>query len=296
MTTDPLAPTEPVPGAQPLPLPPARRGGWPPHRRRRWLVSGAVYGATLAVVAWVALSADWEKITGALLDWDIARDMFPEVVTVGVKNTLILTAFGFVGGLVLGLALAVMRLSTFAVYRAVAVVVINTFRSVPALISLLLIGQGLQIAGLVRWPDDLPLIGDNLGGAVALAIVSAAYIAENIRAGIEAVPVGQAEAARSLGMSSTRAMGSIVLPQAFRIIIPPLTNELVLLIKDTSLIGIALGVTQGQEDLAKLGRDATNDTFNLTPLVVVALMYIVITLPFIRLTGYLESRARRAKR
>ena len=90
---------------------------------------------------------------------------------------------------------------------------------------------------------------------LALAIVAAAYMAETIRAGIQAVPKGQTEAARSLGMSSTRPMVSIVIPQAFRIIIPPLTNELVLLLKDSSLVYV-LGTTAETIELAKYGRDA----------------------------------------
>jgi polar amino acid transport system permease protein len=102
------------------------------------------------------------------------------------------------------------------------------------------------------------------------------------------------EAARSLGMSKSAAMRSIVLPQAFRIIIPPLTNELVLLIKDTSLFFV-LGSTPVNKELTKFGRDLMTQKFNATPLVVIALVYLIITLPLTRLVAQLEKRAARAR-
>ena len=119
-------------------------------------------------------------------------------------------------------------------------------------------------------------------------------MAETIRAGIEAVPRGQTEAARSLGMSKTRTMFTIILPQAFRIIIPPLTNELVLLIKDTSLFFV-LGSTPGSKELTKFSRDFMNSTKNATPLTVAAIVYLIITLPLTFLVRRLERSAARAR-
>ena len=266
------------------------------RRRRQRLVRLAVYVSTIAFVAIIGSVADWRRIQRVVFDVDIAKSMWPDVIMVAAKNTVILTTFGFIGGLTLGLLLALMRLSTFRMYRWMAGVYIDVFRSVPAIIALLAIGQGLPIAKLVKWPKDLPLVGDNIGGVVALSIVAGAYIAETIRAGIQAVPSGQVEAARSLGMSPWQTNRLIVLPQAFRIMIPPLTNELVLLIKDTSLVAIALGSTQDSQDLAKFARDVASDTFNLTPYTVAAVAYIALTIPLIRLTGLLERRASEARR
>jgi polar amino acid transport system permease protein len=132
-------------------------------------------------------------------------------------------------------------------------------------------------------------------GAAPLALVAAAYIAETIRAGIEAVPRGQMEAARSLGMSYSRAMITVIIPQAFRIILPPLTNEFVLLIKDTSLISV-LGVTEGTRDLAQFGRDGVGKFANATPLVVAGLVYLILTLPLTQLVAYMERKAKRVRR
>ena len=121
--------------------------------------------------------------------------------------------------------------------------------------------------------------GGTLGTiTVALGLVAAAYMAETIRAGIQAVPKGQMEAARSLGMSHGRAMVSIVIPQAFRIILPPLTNELILLTKDSSLVYL-LGVTLPTRELAKFGRDSLNQYVSMTPILVAGLCYLIITVP-----------------
>jgi polar amino acid transport system permease protein len=119
-------------------------------------------------------------------------------------------------------------------------------------------------------------------------------MAETIRAGIEAVPRGQVEAARSLGMTPARATASIVLPQALRIVIPPLTNEVVALIKDTSLLYV-LGTTISTIEITQYARDSVADTFNITPLVAAALVYLAITIPMTRGVALLERRNRRAR-
>lgn len=235
-------------------------------------------------MAWVATIIDWSRLQEAMFDWDLIREQFPDIVTQAAKNTLIFTFWGFSGGLLLGLALALMRLSSIRPYRWFAIGYIDVFRGLPALLTLIFVGFGLPIALGVRIPFTYG------AGSLALAIVAAAYVAETIRAGIQAVPTGQLEAARSLGMSSSRAMVSVILPQAFRVIIPPLTNEFVLLLKDTSLISV-LGVTAATKELTRFGRDGVNSNANATPLVVAGVMYLVITIPMTRLAGRLEKRA-----
>ena len=255
-------------------------------RQRARVIRYGVYAATLAALVAVAAVTDWARLQQNFFDPRIFWDLFPEILTRAARNTLIFTAFGFAGGLALGLILALMRLSTVAPYRWAALVYIEVFRGLPALITIVLIGFVLPIALQVRVP------GTYGPGSLALAMVTGAYLAETIRAGIEAVPRGQMEAARSLGMRQGQAMTSIVIPQAFRIILPPLTNELVLLLKDTSLLFV-LGTTDETIELAKFGRDAVADTFNGTPLVAVALVYLAITLPLTRAVAWLERRQRR---
>jgi polar amino acid transport system permease protein len=261
------------------------------RRRKLALIRVGVYAVTIAVTVLVLAQVDWERLREGFFDWDVATQLFPEVVTQGAKNTLIYTAFGYSGGLVLGLVLAVMRLSTIRAYRWFAAVYIEVLRGLPLLLTLLVIGFGIPLAFRLRLDD---IAGIYAPGSVALALVAGAYIAETIRAGIEAVPRGQMEAARSLGMRYSRAMITIVIPQAFRIVVPPLTNELVLLVKDTSLISV-LGVTFANKETLRFARDVVNERADATPLVVAGLIYLAITIPLTRLAGVLERRSRLAR-
>ena len=259
-------------------------------RQRQKVVRGVMYAIATGIVAAVVLLADWGRIRFNFLNLDVMRDMFPEVITLAARNTIIYTALSFVFGLVIALTLALMKLSTIKPYRAFAIGYIELFRGLPALITLIFIGFGLPIAF-----EGFRAPGGRQGaGVIGLSIVAGAYMAETIRAGIEAVPRGQVEAARSLGMSRGRTMFSIVLPQAFRIIIPPLTNEMVLLIKDTSLFFV-LGTTPMTKELTKFARDFMIDIRNATPLTVAAIVYLLITLPLTYLVSRLEKRAAQAR-
>jgi polar amino acid transport system permease protein len=129
---------------------------------------------------------------------------------------------------------------------------------------------------------------------LALGIVASAYTAETVRAGIQAVPRGQVEAARSLGMTPLQANRKIVLPQAFRIVLPPLTNELILLVKDSSLIYI-VGLTIAASELTTFGRQLANTTANLTPLVVAGFCYLLITVPLSAIVRRMEASAEKAR-
>lgn len=254
-------------------------------KKRRVNTRLILYGiGVVALVAFV-LVADWGQIQTSFFQWEIMRDMFPQVLTIGAKNTILYTALAFTFGLVLALGLALMKRSSIGPYRWFATAYIELFRGLPALVTIILVGFGLPIA--FGWRIPFGVLGT---GTLGLGLVAGAYMAETIRAGIEAVPRGQAEAARSLGMSQTQAMAFIVLPQAFRIIIPPLTNELVLLIKDTSLLFV-IGTTPVSKELTKFARDFMTTTQNATPLTVVAMVYLIITLPLTYLVRRLEKQA-----
>jgi polar amino acid transport system permease protein len=259
------------------------------RRRRQQAVRTILYLVLLAAAAAVAVFADWPLLQRQFANVPVALDMFPRVLTVAAKNTILYTATSYTFGLVLGLVLALMKLSTIRAYRLIATVYIEIFRGLPALLTLFLIAFGIPLALGIRMPFGV------LGRiTLGLGIVAAAYVAEVLRAGIEAVPKGQMEAARSLGMSHGRAMATIVIPQAFRIVIPPLTNELVLLIKDTSLVFI-IGTTPMAVELTKLGRDMMFLRGNPTPLIVVGLVYLAITIPMTRLVAALERRMAAAR-
>ena len=255
-------------------------------RQRRRLIRVLMYGVFVAGFLVTIIVADWARIQRLFFNVGVMQEMLPDVLAIAARNTLAYTAGSFSFGLVLALILALMKLSTIKPYRLFATWYIELFRGLPALITIILFGYGLPIAF-----DGFRLPGGTLvTGSLALGVVAAAYMAETIRAGVLAVPRGQTEAARSLGMSSSRALGSIVLPQAFRIIIPPLTNEFVLLIKDTSLLFV-LGTTPLTKELTKFARDFMTTTRNATPLTVAAIVYLLITLPLTYLVRRLERRA-----
>lgn len=231
-----------------------------------------------------------DRLRKEFFNFDIIAKLFPGIVTEAMKNTVVFTLLGFSAGMVLGLVLALMRISRSRWLRWPAAVVVDTFRGLPALLVIVFIGFGVPIA--FPWlkypfPKYTP-------GCLALAIVAGAYIAETLRAGIEGVPRGQMEAARSLGMKYRTAMRRVVLPQAFRLVIPPLTNELALLFKDTSLLAV-LGTEAGGKEILKYVRDAVNRTGNTSPLVAGGLAYLVITLPLLRAVAYLEARTRASR-
>ncbi len=266
----------------------------PPIVRRntvgRWVVPAALYALLVAVIVFVVVAADWSAIRENFFDLDVVSESIPAIIIVATKNTIIYTLIAFTGGLLLGLVLALMKSSPVAPYRWIATAYIEFFRGLPALLVIFAFAFAVPIAFGWRPP------GGSVGaGLLALIVVGAAYIAETIRAGIEAVPKGQIEASRSLGVRSGWTTAQIVLPQALRIMIPPLTNELVVTIKDTSLLFIA-GMAIGQRELTTFARDGMTTYANATTLIAASVMYLVITLPLTRLVARLEKRAKRSLR
>jgi polar amino acid transport system permease protein len=256
------------------------------RRKRGQLIRVIQYAVLIIVAAALALIADWQAIRHAFFNVDAAAQQFPTILSSALVNTVIYTSLGFALGLALGLVLALMKLSSVGPYRWLATVYIEVFRGLPALVTIFIVAFGIPIAFQTRWSDLTKI-------TVALGLVAAAYMAETIRAGIQGVPKGQMEAARSLGMTHSRAMASIIVPQGFRLVIPPLTNELVLLLKDTSLVFV-LGVTLTSKELLKFGRDLSLDG-NSTPLIVIALVYLAITIPMTQMVAVLERRGRRSR-
>ena len=187
--------------------------------------------------------------------------------------------------------LALLKLSSIGPFRWIATAWIELFRGLPAILTIFAIAFIL--------PIGLGVPGTKLGGPVVLGLiglilVASAYMAETIRAGIQAVPKGQTEAARSLGMSPMKTTFWIVVPQGFRIIIPPLTNEFVLLLKDTSLLFVA-GSFIWSKELTNFARDASTQNANGTPLIMAAALYLIVTIPLTRFSAYLERRMSRQR-
>ncbi|MFJ8080326.1 amino acid ABC transporter permease [Streptomyces sp. NPDC096205] len=259
------------------------------RRQKRRLSRAAQYVVFVAALIALAVGADWDRLQNQFAQKDVARQMFPDVITLALKNTVLYTVSGFVLALVLGLVLALMRLSSVGPYRWAAGVYIEIFRGLPALLIFIFIGVAVPLA----FPGT-EIVGGTYGkAALALGLVGAAYLAETFRAGIQAVPKGQLEAARSLGFSPARAMVSIIIPQAFRIILPPMTNEFVILFKDSSLV-LLLGVTLEERELSKFGRDLASTTANSTPILVAGLCYLLVTIPLGFVVRRMEAKAQEA--
>jgi polar amino acid transport system permease protein len=260
------------------------------RRQRARVGRGIQYAIGLIIVALVVTNTDWPTFSNSFLRADILLRELPRVITVGLVNTIIYTLLAFVFAFCLGLLLALMRLSSIGPYRWFASAYVEFFRGVPALVVLFMVAYGI--------PNAFPgfaFPGDKYGMVmVGLGVTAAAYMAETFRAGIQAVPKGQTEAARTLGMSYGRTMASIVIPQAFRIVVPPLTNEMILLVKDSSLVYV-VGVTAAQYELTKFSQDFLNRSVNATPLIVAAICYLAITLPLSMLVRRLERRYAKAR-
>lgn len=258
-------------------------------RKRAARIRLIQYAVLAVAVALAATLANWGQIGDVFFRPSQIKDTLTQGIWRALLNTVIYSVGAFVFGLVVGTVLALMRLSDVPPYRWIAAAYIEFFRGLPALIVFLVFSLlPLAFAGL-----QIPF--DPYGTVwLALGIVASAYLAETIRAGILAVPRGQVEAARSLGMPVGLAMRKVVLPQAFRIILPPLTNELILVIKDSSLVYI-IGVGATNYELTKFGRQLSNTSANVTPLVVCAVAYLIITLPLTFVVRRMERAAARAR-
>jgi polar amino acid transport system permease protein len=257
---------------------------------KRRLRDGVLYAVLLALAVVVALSLDWEAVKANFFDADTWKAMWPDIVTTAMVNTVKYTVIAFLGGIVLALVLALLKLSPLGPYRWLATIYIEIFRGLPALVVIIFMALGVPLA--FGWIPPGGTIG---AGLIALILVSSAYMAETLRAGIQAVPKGQVEAAKSLGMSGLWTTVSVVLPQAFRIVIPPLTNEFILLVKDTSLLAV-VGLQYNQVELTSFGQSGLTTYANPSPLVAIALCYLIISIPSSQLVAYLERRQQRNAR
>ncbi|MGN0145135.1 MAG: amino acid ABC transporter permease [Clostridium sp.] len=197
----------------------------------------------------------------------------------GTEITIILAICSVLCGTVLGLALSLLRRSRFKILSFIAKAYVEFMRGTPILVQIYIIYIGIpKLVGA-----DLP---DIVVGAIALSLNSSAYVSEIIRAGIEAVDKGQLEAARSLGMNNRLAMFEIIIPQAFKNILPALGNEFISVIKESSMVSV-IGVA---ELMYNAGIVRGNTALGLEPIVIAAGIYFVITFVLTRALGHVERR------
>ena len=232
----------------------------------------------LVLTAVVVLLAVW-ALASASYDYEFDKLWrYREAFAKGLAMTLAATAAAYVMGLIVGVGVALARLSPVLAIRHLADLYVEVIRGTPFLAQLAIAYFGIA-----------PLLGiDNkfVVGTVALGLFAAAYIGEILRAGIESVERGQVEAARSLGMGRTQTMRYIVFPQAFRRMIPPLTGELIALTKESSLL-FFIGIVE----LMAVGRQVGVDTYDyLESYLIAAGLYLCLTVPLSILARRLERR------
>jgi polar amino acid transport system permease protein len=279
MTPDPL--TEHAPKRLPVGDPPSRPF-WP-EVDRAWILFGAV---VVMVLLLIFRSPDPY--------WRIVR-----FISDGIVVTMGVTVVSFVLIMLAGLIGGLGRVSKNPIIAGIALLYVEIIRGIPLLVQLLFIyyaspivlrAIGLRIQPL--WPSlASTLINVRLNPFVAavfgLTICYGAYMSEIFRSGIEAIPKGQMEAARSLGMNYFQSMRHIILPQALRMILPPVGNEFVALLKDSSLVSVV-----AVADMTRRGREFMASTFlALETWMMVALLYLVLTLFFSRVAAYIERKA-----
>ncbi|HEY3211127.1 MAG TPA: amino acid ABC transporter permease [Actinomycetota bacterium] len=256
-------------------------------RKREHALGGAVLGIQAVVLGgallWFRSGGGFVKFARNFFNFVLLRGQMDAFLT-GAKNTLILALGGEAGGIIIGLILALLALSHRRIVRAPARTYINFFRGTPLLWQLGFFYFGFSLG-----------LGLNLGAYKTALIVfslnTGAYAAEVFRAGIQSIERGQMEAARGLGFSYVQAMRYAIVPQAVRRVIPPLMNEFVILIKDTSLV-FTLGLLQSQYELYTVAREGYATTFSATFFVASAIGYLIITLPMIGVVNAVERRLR----
>jgi polar amino acid transport system permease protein len=232
-----------------------------------------------------------DQLSQTFFDWEAMAAVLPELLAVGLRNTLILALSSGIIGTVLGMVLAIMGISRNRLLRWVARIYTDIFRGVPAVVIILLIGIGLspiyrQVTGST---SPFPM------GILALSLMAAAYIGEIFRSGIQSVEKGQLEASRALGFSYRSSMQLVVVPQGVRRVLPALVNQFIALIKESSLIYF-LGLLASERELFRIGNDSASTTGNLSPLIAAAALYLCLTIPLTHLVNYIDNRLRVGKR
>ena len=211
------------------------------------------------------------------LSFSFLTEYFPLFIE-GLLWTLLIALLAVVFGVILGSILCFMKKSKFIILKIIANIYIEIIRGTPVLLQVYIVYFGLPAFGVK--------LGAFTSAIIALSVNSAAYVAEIIRSGIEAVDNGQMEAARSLGMTSKMSMINVILPQAIKNILPAIGNEFVAVIKESSMASVI-----GVAEIMYASKIVTGATYrSMEPLMVAAVFYFILTFSLGRLMGYLERR------
>lgn len=260
-----------------------RRGIRRRQRTQQVLTATAVTVLVLELAGWaVTLTPGWDRFQDTFLSWEDAEASFPDIKDgfwLNVKLFLVCEVFILVLGLAVALARQA-RSAWLAPIRVVAVVYTDVFRGIPTILLVLVMALGVPALNLQGLTND-----EFVWAGVALVLSYGAYVAEVFRAGIDSVHPSQINSASALGLSRTQAMRYVVVPQGVRRVVPPLLNDFVSLQKDTALVSAA-----GVFDAMFAARDYSAYNFNYTPYVVVAVFFVVMTVPLARYCDWLQRR------
>lgn len=259
------------------------------YRRRqsgRSLLISAASTILFAVVVWLVLvnSPGWEEVKRSFFNRDKAIESFPEVLR-GLWLNIQVLFFATLLVAFFGSLLAVSRTlrgPVFAPLRIGSAIYTDFFRGIPLLLVLYIVGFGIPALGFT---GRLPM---QFWGTVALTLTYSSYVAEVLRAGIEAVHPSQRMAARSLGLSYSTTLRRIVMPQAVRKVTPALMNDFVSMQKDVGLISVL-----GAVDAIRAAQIEVASDYNFTPYVVAGLLFVALSWPMIRLTDWYTARAQK---
>lgn len=209
------------------------------------------------------------------------------LLLLGAVMTLFLTAISVLNGVIIGTFAGMARVIQVRIINFVAGIYVNFIRGTPLLVQIFMIHFGLPPVLGSLFADGKPIpLNPFFSALTALSINSGAYVAEIIRAGIQSIDRGQMEAARSLGMSYWQAMRHVILPQAIKRVIPPLGNEFIAMLKDSSLVSVI-----GMEELVRKAQVIVTRTYRPTETWLgVGLVFLMMTLPFTKLVTWLERR------
>ncbi|MFF5858571.1 amino acid ABC transporter permease [Streptomyces sp. NPDC012751] len=222
-------------------------------------------------------------------DWRLIGQALPDLLTYGLRNTLVLAAASALLGSVIGMVLAVMGLSHRWWLRLPARIYTDLFRGLPAALTILIIGEGVFSAQVGWLTSPYPV------AILAMSLMSGAYIGEIFRSGIQSVDKGQGEACRALGLTHGQALRLVVVPQGVRRVLPAMVNQFIAIIKDSSLVYF-LGLVTSQRELFRIGQDDAMTTGNLSPLLATGLCYLLLTVPLTHLVNSIDRRLRDGSR
>lgn len=212
------------------------------------------------------------------MDFELIQRALP-ILLMGAGVTIEITAFSVAIGFFIGLFVGIARISQFKILRIMAAVYADCIRGTPLLVQIFLIYFALPMAIGQR-------VEPFIAAVAACGINSGAYVSEIFRAGIQAIDVGQMEAGRSLGLTWWQTMRLIILPQAFKNILPPLGNEFIAMLKDSSLVSVI-----GFEELTRRGQLIIAQTYGSFEIwMTVAVLYLIMTMAISRIVAFLEKR------